>query len=226
MQATYTLDTKIQALNLLDQFDNDFHRVKAQLEIPLKTLRGWLADADKLRLKYDDRQFRHFANIKLELLGDMLESSRDIMKKIKSGDHEGISLSQLTYALSTLLNHSKQLEDNFEDLASDTQNESEQPNRIRYVDEYDLMNAQHRADENPQQTDPLQNSDLPEELGQIGIEPDGHPEGDAAAAQTPPVDRPQPPHDRPNLARARKRQKARKKRRHRQNRKARRSAKR
>ena len=221
MQATYSLDTKIQALNLLDQFDNDFHRVKAQLEIPLKTLRGWLADADKLRLKYDDRQFRHFANIKLELLGDMLESSRDIMKKIKSGDHEGISLSQLTYALSTLLNHSKQLEDNFEDLASDTQNESEQPNRIRYVDEYDLMDDPPRADENPQQTDPLQNSDLPGTLGQIRIGPDRNPESGPPGAQTQMAGRPQPPDGKPNPARSRKRRKALKKRRRRQNRKAR-----
>ena len=98
MQASYTLDTKIEALNLLDRHDGDFHRVRPLLEIPLKTLRGWRVDQDKLRRRYEDRQYRHFANIKLELLKDMFETSRDIMKKIKSGDHEGTAVSQLAYA--------------------------------------------------------------------------------------------------------------------------------
>ncbi|MCY4539983.1 MAG: hypothetical protein OXE52_17345, partial [Chloroflexi bacterium] len=88
MQASYTLDTKIEALNLLDRHDGDFQLVRSLLEIPLKTLRGWRADEDKFRRIYEDRQYRHFANIKLELLKDMFETSRDIMKKIKSGDHE------------------------------------------------------------------------------------------------------------------------------------------
>ena len=225
MQATYSLDTKIQALNLLNQLDNDFQRVRERLQIPLKTLRAWLADQQKLRLTYEDRQYRHFANLKLELLQDMLETSCDFMKKLKSGQHEGMTVSQLVYTLSTLLNQAHRLEKSFEDLPPDAQMETEQPNRIRYVYDDDLMHAPHPADENPQQTDPLQYADLLEALGQIGIELDQHPEDDAPAAQTPPADRPQPSHDRPNLARALKRQKARKKRRHRQNRKARRSAK-
>ena len=81
MPPKYNLDTKIEALNLLDQHDGDFHLVKAQLNIPVKTLRGWRSDQDNLRLQYDDRQYRHNANRKLELINDMYESAGDIMKK-------------------------------------------------------------------------------------------------------------------------------------------------
>ena len=133
MLASYTLDTKIEALNLLDRHDGDFNLVKSILEIPLKTLRAWRADHVKLRNRYDDRQYRYFATIKLELLQDMWETSRDIMKKIKSGAHDGVPLSKLVYTLNTLLNHANKLEDNFEDLTPEGQNEAEQPNRIRYV---------------------------------------------------------------------------------------------
>ncbi len=141
MLATYTLDTKIEALNLLDRHDGDFQLVKSILEIPLKTLRAWRADQVKLRHKHEDRQYRYFSTIKLELMQDMWETSRDIMKKIKSGDHNGISLSKLAYTLSTLLHHANKLEDNFEDLAPEGQNEAEQPNRIRYVFEEEGQNA-------------------------------------------------------------------------------------
>ena len=133
MLASYTLDTKIEALNLLDRHDGDFNLVKSILEIPLKTLRAWRADHVKLRNRYDDRQYRYFATIKLELMQDMWETSRDIMKKIKSGAHDGIPLSQLAYTLNTMLHHANKLEDNFEDLTPEGQNEAEQTNRIRYV---------------------------------------------------------------------------------------------
>ena len=141
MLASYTLDRKIEALNLLDRHDGDFNLVKSILEIPLKTLRAWRADQVKLRNRYDDRQYRYFATIKLELLQDMWETSRDIMKKIKSGNHEGIPFSQLVYALNTLLNHANKLEDNFEDLTPEGQSEAEQPNRIRYVYEDEAGDA-------------------------------------------------------------------------------------
>ena len=133
MMASYTLDNKIEALNLLDRHDGDFDLVQSILKIPLKLLRDWRADQVKLRHKHEDRQYSYFATIKLELMQDMWETSRDIMKKIKSGNHEGSSLSQLTYTLSTLLHHANKLEDNFEDLTPEGQNEAEQQNRIRYV---------------------------------------------------------------------------------------------
>ena len=141
MLASYTLDTKIEALNLLDRHDGDFNLVKSLLEIPIKTLRGWRADQVKLRHKHEDRQYRYFSTIKLELMQDMWETSRDIMKKIKSGVREGLSLRQLVYTLNTLLNHANKLEDNFEDLTPEGQSEAGKTNRIRYVFEEEGQNA-------------------------------------------------------------------------------------
>ena len=169
MPTTYTLDEKIQALNLLDQHDDDFRLVKSQLNIPLKTLRGWRANQDALRQQFDDRQYRHFANIKLELLNDMFETCRALMKKIRTGDHEGIAVSQLAYTLSTLLNHANQLEERFEELAPNPPNPKPQHNRIRFVLDDNLQNATPRPAGNPGPPRPLQSPGLRQALGQIGI---------------------------------------------------------
>ncbi|MCY4539972.1 MAG: hypothetical protein OXE52_17290 [Chloroflexi bacterium] len=220
MQASYTLDTKIEALNLLDLHDGDFRCVRPLLEIPLKTLRGWRADQDKLRRRYEDRQYRYFANLKLELLKDMFETSCDIMKKIKSGDHEGSTASQLVYALSTLLNQANQLEDSFEDLPPNPQNETEQANRIGYA--YD-DNPQHnppQAVELPQQPRPPQSLGIRAALEKIGIGTNPHPESPPPAAQTLLIDRPHLQNREAKVARSGKKRKGPKKRRRRAKRRA------
>ena len=220
MQASYTLNTKIEALNLLDLHDGDFQLVRSLLEIPLKTLRGWRADQDKLRRRFEDRQYRHFANIKLELLKDMFETSRDIMKKIKSGDHEGSTASQLVYALNTLLNQANQLEESFEDLPPNPQNEAEQPNRIGYA--YD-DNPQHdppNAVEDPQQPRPPQSVGVRAALEQFGIGTNQHPESPPPGALTLLMDRPHLQTREAKVARSGNKRKSPKKRRRRAKRKA------
>ncbi|MCY4020539.1 MAG: hypothetical protein OXG39_14105 [Chloroflexi bacterium] len=164
MPATYTLDTKIEALNLLNQLDGDFLRVKERLKIPLKTLRGWRASERELRRRFEDREYRHFASIKLELLRDMLETSRDIMQQLKSGEREGLTASQLVYTLSTLLNQAHRLEESFEDLPPDPQQETEQANRIRFVYEDDLPAAPPPATGNPGEPGAPQSSSVREKL--------------------------------------------------------------
>ncbi|MCY4540612.1 MAG: hypothetical protein OXE52_20520 [Chloroflexi bacterium] len=220
MQASYTLDTKIEALNLLDLHDGDFQLVRSLLEIPLKTLRGWRVDQDKLRRRFEDRQYRHFANIKLELLKDMFETSRDIMKKIKSGDHEGSTASQLVYALSTLLNQANQLEDSFEDLPPHPQNPEEVPNHIEIVYDDNPQDAPPEAVELPQQPRPPQSLGLRAALERIGIGTDQHPDSPPPGAQSLLMDRPRLQNREAKVARSGKRPKAPKKRRRRQKRKA------
>ena len=215
MQASYTLDTKIEALNLLDRHDGDFQLVRSLLEIPLKTLRGWRVDQDKLRRRFEDRQYRHFANIKLELLKDMFETSRDIMKKIKSGDHEGSAVSQLAYALSTLLNQANQLEDSFEDLPPNPQNETEQANRIGYAYDDNPQDGPPKAVEDPQQPRPPQSLGVRAALEQIGIGTNQDPESPPPGAQMLLIDRPHLQNNEANLARSGKKRKAPKRRRHR-----------
>ena len=220
MQASYTLDTKIEALNLLDLHDGDFQRVRSLLEIPLKTLRGWRVDQDKLRHRYEDRQYRHFANIKLELLKDMFETSRDIMKKIKSGDHEGSAVSKLAYALSTLLNQANQLEESFEDLPPNPQTEAEALNRIGYAyddnPQHDLPNS--AAD--PQQPRPPQSLGIRAALEKIGIGTNQHPDSSPPGALTLLMERPHLQNREAKVARSGNKRKSPKKRRRRAKRKA------
>ena len=220
MQASYTLDTKIEALNLLDRHDGDFQLVRSLLEIPLKTIRGWRVDQDKLRRRFEDRQYRHFANIKLDLLKDMFETSRDIMKKIKSGDHEGSTASQLVYALSTLLNQANQLEDSFEDLPPDPQNPEELPNRIEIVYDHQAQDAPPDAVELPQQPRPPQSLGLRAALERIGIGTNQDPERPSPGALTLLMDRPHLQNREAKVARSSKKRKATKKRRRRAKRRA------
>ncbi|MCY4070554.1 MAG: hypothetical protein OXG60_04605, partial [Chloroflexi bacterium] len=120
--------------------------------------------------------YRHFANIKLELLRDMLETSRDIMKQLKSGEYKGATVSQLTYTLSTLLNQAHRLEESFEDLPPDAQLETEEPNRMRFIYEEDLPDAPAPAAESPGEPDAPQRMSVRERLRQIGVWADPEPE--------------------------------------------------
>lgn len=168
----------------------------------MKTLRGWRADQERLRRQYDDQQYRHFANIKLELLNDMLETSREIMKKIRSGSHEGIAVSQLAYTLSTLLNHSKQLEDTFEDLAANSQNSEEEPNRIEYVYDDKVQNAPPWAERDPEEPGSVQSVGVREALGQIGVGKKRHTASGPPRTQALLVGGPDVPNGEPGLARS------------------------
>jgi len=225
MQATYTLDTRIEALNLLDQLDGDFHRVNDRLKIPLKTLRGWRSSEKELRRRFEDREYRHFANIKLELLKDLFETSRDFMKKLKSGEHEGITVSQLVYALSTLLNQAHQLEESLEDLPPNAQMESEQSARLVYVAHDNLPSAPPRAAGSPEKPGALQSIGVREKLETFLIGADRDPEAGPPGTDAPPTGRPLLPDGERDPARSGKGRQTPKRRRHKPKQKARRSAK-
>ena len=221
MSASYTLDTKIAALNLLTQFDDDFNRVKAKLEIPLKTLRGWHADETQLRHKYEDRQYRYISNIKLHLLVDMVEFARDIMTKLKSGDREDGSLSQLTYTLGTLLTHAGKLEQNFEYLPQDPGDAPEPPNRIEYIYDGGFHDLPPWENAIVEESLPPQNIGLRAALEQFGISSRPEPESSPPEAQALLFGDPQPPDSPPDPARPAKQRQRHKRRRHRSKRKAR-----
>ena len=221
MSATYTLDTKIAALDLLTQFDDDFNRVKAKLEIPLKKLRGWRADETRLRHKYEDRQYRYISNIKLHLLVDMVEFARDIMTKLKSGDREDGSLSQLTYTLGTLLTHIQRLEQNFSELEQDPADAPEPPNRIEYIYDGGFHDLPPWENAIVVESLPPQNSGLRAALEQFGIGSHPEPESSPPEAQALLFGDPQPPDSEQNPARPAKQRQRPKRRRHKSKRKTR-----
>jgi uncharacterized protein YigA (DUF484 family) len=215
MSRRYQLDIKIEALNLLDQHDGDFHLVEDLLGIPGKTLENWRAAEDDLRKTYDDRQYRHFANIKLELLKDMFESCRELMKTIKADSHKDSPISQRAYTLTTLLNHASKLEDLFEELDTDAQNE-EQANRIEYVRDDKAQAASRRAASNPR---PLQGVGARAALRQIGIGQNRKPESGPTGTEALMAERAQLPDGAGNLARLGKKRKKTRRHRNKRNRK-------
>ncbi|MCY4539116.1 MAG: hypothetical protein OXE52_12925, partial [Chloroflexi bacterium] len=146
--------------------------------------------------------------------------SRDIMKKIKSGDHEGSAVSQLAYALSTLLNQANQLEDSFEDLPPNPQTEAEALNRIGYAYDDNPQDGPPKAVEDPQQPRPPQSVGLRAALEKFGIGSNQHPESPPPGALTLLMDRPHLENSQANSPRSGKKPKGPKRRRRRQKRKA------
>ena len=56
MKRRYSLDSKIAALNQIDQLDGDLTLAGQQLNIPIKTLEKWRAKEPDLRQNYRQRQ--------------------------------------------------------------------------------------------------------------------------------------------------------------------------
>ena len=73
MPKRYPLNTKIEALDLLDQLNGDLKRVASQLSIPAKTLSKWSAAADRLRHNFTDQQDRRFDQLLSSLHIKLLE---------------------------------------------------------------------------------------------------------------------------------------------------------
>ena len=59
MSRRYHLDSKIDALNQIDQLDGDLAHVSQSLDIPVRTLENWRESEADLRRDYRKRQGRH-----------------------------------------------------------------------------------------------------------------------------------------------------------------------
>ncbi|MCY4539094.1 MAG: hypothetical protein OXE52_12815, partial [Chloroflexi bacterium] len=138
----------------------------------------------------------------------------DIMKKIKSGDHEGSTASQLVYALSALLNQANKLEESFEDLPPNPQTEAEESNRIRNAYDDNPQDDPPEAVELPQQPRPPQSLGVRAALERIGIGANQDPESPPPDAEMLLIDRLHLQNSAINSARAGKKPKGPKKRRH------------
>ena len=76
MNRRYSLRSKIEALNEIDEHDGEVARVSEFLEIPARTLRGWLQDEEALRRAYRGRLKRQRERAKLDLQLEMLKRGR------------------------------------------------------------------------------------------------------------------------------------------------------
>lgn len=128
----YSLDTKIDALNQIDQNDGDVAVVSDLLEIPERTLRGWQGVEGDLRSKQRKRQRRQRDRLTVELQLGMLERGRAILRQMDSETLAKAPLNQLASALSALVNHALKLEE-----AIDEIDEQEEEKVIRFEYFYD-----------------------------------------------------------------------------------------
>ena len=82
MSRRYSLLTKINALNEIDEHDGDLARVSEFLEIPPRTLQRWLRDEKDLRRAYRTKLRRQRDRVTLDLQSDMLARSQSILARL------------------------------------------------------------------------------------------------------------------------------------------------
>ena len=116
MSRRYSLKTKINALNEIDEHDGDVARVAEFLEIPARTLQRWLHNEDDLRRRYRLKRQRQRDRLTLDLQFEMLERGKTILARLDAETLSKAPLNQLATALGSLVNHALKLEEAVEDL--------------------------------------------------------------------------------------------------------------
>ena len=168
MARRYTLATKIQALNLLDQQDGDLLATSTALDIPTSTLSKWRKKENDLRHEYRQKRHRQFVRQKAELQIQMLERGRKVVACMDDETLEKAPLNQLATALGTLVNHALKLEEAIED--SDEQ--AEKVYRIEYLYDGSVHKTPPWARTSAESSGPIQDRGLRETLGENGIRQD------------------------------------------------------
>ena len=116
MSRRYALKTKINALNEIDEHDGDVARVSEFLEIPARTLSGWLRAEDELRRRYRWRLKRQRERLTLDLQYEMLQRGKSILAQMDAETLSKAPLNQLASALGSLVGQALKLEEVIEDL--------------------------------------------------------------------------------------------------------------
>lgn len=121
MARRYTLDTKIHALNLLDEYDDDLVIVSQELNIPAMILNRWRIKEDDLRRDHQQKLRSQFVRLKAELQVEMLERGKKIIACMDDETLEKAPLNQLATALGSLVNHALKLDEASEDTDEQTE---------------------------------------------------------------------------------------------------------
>ena len=202
MPKRYRLDTKIEALDLLDQLDGDLQRVKSRLNIPVKTLQKWTAAEEQLRTRFLGQQDRRFDRLLSDLHLKLLERALAILDHLDDDTLADASATQLAYALNTEVSHAVRLEEIAYqiDQAAATQNQNDSI-RLEFVRHGGDQPRPSWAIGNPSAPRPLQSSGLRTPLGQNRTRQDRNPPPRPAAQSSLLVAGAHQTDDEPNLAR-------------------------
>jgi len=164
MARRYTLDTKIDALNQLDQHDGDILLTSEKLNIPARTLKRWVKQEDDLRDRYNSKRRRYLSRLKADLQSDMLERGLAIVAKMDDEVLDKAPLNQLASALGALVNHAQKLEEVIDE--TDEQEENERVIRFEYYYDGAVQDVPPWTGASEGQPRALQSSGLRETMGQ------------------------------------------------------------
>ncbi len=115
MPRKYTLNTKIDALNQIDDSDGDVAAVSDLLEIPQRTLRGWQEVEDDLRSRQRKRQRRQRERLAADLYLGMLQRGQAILRQITDDAVAKAPLNQLASALGALVSHALKIKEEIDE---------------------------------------------------------------------------------------------------------------
>lgn len=165
MTRRYTLDTKIHALNLLDEYEDDLVVVSQELDIPAMILNRWRVKEDDLRRDYQRKLHNQFVRLKAELQVEMLERGKKIITCMDDETLEKAPLNQLATALGSLVNHALKLDE----ASEDTDDEAEEKIiRIEYLYGGSVHVSPPWAEDSSESSSPIQSSGMRETMGQNG----------------------------------------------------------
>ncbi|MCY3832127.1 MAG: hypothetical protein OXG85_03860 [Chloroflexi bacterium] len=162
MNRRYSLNTKINALNELDEHDGDVARVSEFLEIPSSTLSAWLRLEDELRRRYRRRLQRQRDRLTLDLQVEMLQRGKSILARMDAETLSKAPLNQLASALGSLVGQALKLEEAVEDLDES----EEQVVRFEFYYDGQVQDAPPWADRGDGQPRAFQGGGLRPALGQ------------------------------------------------------------
>ncbi len=170
MNRRYSIDTKIDALNLIDEHDGNVTPISESLEIPLGTLHGWLRNEATLRKKHSLRRQRQSERLTVSLQLEMLERSKAILKQMNNETLEKAPLNQLASALGSLISHALKLEEVIEEIDED----QEKVIRFEYYYDGQVQEAPPWAGARDRFDREVQGGRLRETLGQDRAGQSGH----------------------------------------------------
>lgn len=165
MANQYTLDQKMNALDLLESHDCDYQQISEKIHIPISILQKWKYKESDLRREYRGRLLKQFARLKLDLQVKMLQRGMSIVDMLDEETLRAAPLNQLATTLSALVNHALKLE---EAITEDNE-QAEKIVRFEYLYNGSVHNTPPWAGASEGLPRKVQGSSLRETLGQDGI---------------------------------------------------------
>lgn len=162
MSRRYSLRSKIEALNEIDEHDGDLARVSEFLEVPEATLRNWRGAEDDLRRQFRKKQRRQRDRLALNLQVEMLERGKLILARLDAETLSKAPLNQLATALGSLVGNALKLEEVIEDI----EEEEEQVIRFEYYYDGEVQDAPPWSGASAGRPRAVQGGRLREALGQ------------------------------------------------------------